>query len=141
VLITRDPTLNVRTPIWSSYLAGWTNAPISGIGGNGITAAISTGEVLLGATQGHSLFIDHLLRYGAIGTFVVILVVAIAVVILLRAGMRGFAVGASIMATSIVDGISEDLVDWRYLSSALVPIVLAAMLAATWLVDNPRERP
>jgi len=31
-------------------------------------------------------------------------------------------------------------VDWRYLSIALVPIVLAAMLAATWLVDNPRER-
>ena len=140
LLITRDPTLNGRTPIWSSYLAGWTNAPISGIGGNGITAAIGAGEVPLGATHGHSLFIDPLLRYGSIGTFVVILVVAIAVVIVLRAGMRGFVVGASIMATSIVDGLSEDLVDWRYLSIALVPIVLAAMLAATWLVDNPRER-
>ena len=68
------------------------------------------------------------------------MVVAIAVVIVLRAGMRGLVVGASIMGTSIVDGLSEDLVDWRYLSIALVPIVLAAMLAATWLVDNPRER-
>ena len=140
LLITRDPTLNGRTPIWSSYLAGWTNAPISGIGESGITTAIGAGEVPFGATHGHSLFIDPLLRYGAIGTLVVILVVAIAIVIALRAGMRGFAIGASIMATSLVDGLSEDLVDWRYLSIALVPIVLAPMLAASWLVDNPRER-
>ena len=97
-----------------AIIAGWTNSPISGVGETGITAAI--------------------------GALVVILVVAIAIVIALRAGRRGFAIGAAIIATSIVDGLSEDLVEWRYLSIALVPIVLAAMLAATWLVDNPRER-
>lgn len=140
LLITRDPTLNGRTPIWSSYLEGWTNSPISGVGETGITAAIGAGEMALGATHGHSLFIDPLLRYGSIGALVVILVVAIAIVIALRAGRRGFAIGAAIIATSIVDGLSEDLVEWRYLSIAVVPVVLASMLGACWLVDNPRER-
>ena len=140
LLITRDPTLNGRTPIWSSYLAGWTNSPISGVGETGITAAIGAGEMALGATHGHSLFIDPLLRYGSIGALVVILVVAIAIVIALRAGRRGFAIGAAIIATSMVDGLSEDLVEWSYLSIAVVPVVLASMLGACWLVDNPRER-
>lgn len=94
----------------------------------------------MGATHGHSLFIDPLLRYGAIGALVVISVVAIAIVIALRAGMRGWAIGAAMMATSMVDGLSEDLVEWRYLSIAVIPIVLASMLGACWLVDNPKER-
>ena len=139
-LITRDPTLNGRSPIWSSYLAGWANSPITGVGESGILAAIGAGELPMGATHGHSLFIDPLLRYGAIGALVVISVVAIAIVIALRAGMRGWAIGAAMMATSMVDGLSEDLVEWRYLSIAVIPIVLASILGACWLVDNPKER-
>ncbi len=139
LLITRDPTLNGRSPIWSSYLAGWTSSPITGVGESGILAAIGAGELPMGATHGHSLVIDPLLRYGSIGALVVLLVVAIAIVIALRAGMRGWAIGAAIMATCIVDGLSEDLVEWRYLSIAVVPILLATMLGACWLIDHPRE--
>ena len=90
-----------------AIIAGWTNSPISGVGETGITAAIGAGEMALGATHGHSLFIDPLLRYGSIGALVVILVVAIAIVIALRAGRRGFAIGAAIIATSIVDNPRE----------------------------------
>jgi hypothetical protein len=139
LLFTRDPTWNGRTPIWSAYLVGWTQSPISGVGETGITAAIGAGQVPLGATHGHSLFIDPLLRYGAIGAAVVALVVAIAIVIALRAGLRGWAVGAAIIANFLVVGLSEDLVEWHYLTIALVPILLASMLGACWQVEKPKE--
>jgi len=141
LLVTRDPTWNGRTPIWSSYIDVWSQARIFGVGETGIFMALGTGQIPVGASHGHNIIIDPLLRYGAIGAAFVVFVTAIAIAIALRAGLRGWAVGAAIMATVLVDGLSEDLVEWRYLSMAVVPIVLASMLGAHLLeVENPDKQ-
>ena len=45
----------------------------------------------------------------------------------------------SFFTTSMVEGCSEDLVDWRYLGVQAVPIMLAGLLGAAWLAQERRE--
>ena len=134
-----DPTLNLRTPVWETFLSQWTTSPITGVGATGIQAAINDGTLQSWANHGHSLAIDPLTRYGIIGLLAVAAVVVATGIISSKAARTGFAAPVVLFATFVAGGISEDLVDWRYLGVQAVPFLLAGLIGAAWLAEECRE--
>ncbi len=128
-----DPTLNLRTPVWETFLSLWTTSPITGVGATGIQASIEDGSLQSWANHGHSLAIDPLTRYGLIGLLAVGAVIVATGVIATKAARTGFAAPVVILATFVAGGISDNLVDWRYLGVQAVTILLAGLLGAVWL--------
>lgn len=133
-----DPTLNLRTPVWETFLSQWTTSPITGVGATGIQAAINDGTLQSWANHGHSLAIDPLTRYGIIGLLAVAAVVVATGIISSKAARTGFAAPVVLFATFVAGGISEDLVDWRYLGVQAVPVMLVGLLGAAWLAQERR---
>ncbi len=128
-----DPTLNLRTPVWETFLSLWTTSPITGVGATGIQASIEDGSLQSWANHGHSLAIDPLTRYGLIGLLAVVAVIVATGFIASKAARTGFAAPVVILATFVAGGISDNLVDWRYLGVQAVTILLAGLLGAVWL--------
>ena len=135
-----DPTLNLRTPVWEVFLSQWRTSPVSGVGASGIQSAIDAGTLQSWANHGHNLLIDPLMRYGLLGVVALIAVIIVSGVIATKAARLGVAASAVLLATCLADGISEDLVDWRYLGVQAVPLLLAGLLGAAWLTQARREK-
>jgi len=131
-----DPTLNLRTPVWETFLSQWLTSPITGVGTTGIQAAIEDGSLQAWANHGHSLAIDPLTRYGLIGFLAVVVVIVATGVIAIKAARAGFAAPVVLLATFVAGGISDNLVDWRYLGIQAVTILLAGVLGSLWLVQE-----
>ena len=138
-IVAIDPTLNLRTPVWETFLSQWMASPITGVGATGIQAAINDGSLQSWANHGHSLVIDPLTRYGIIGLLAVAAVVVVTGIISSKAARTGFAAPVVLSATFVAGGISEDLVDWRYLGVQAVPFLLAGLIGAAWLAEECRE--
>ena len=134
-----DPTLNLRTPVWEVFLSQWRTSPVSGVGASGIQSAIDAGTLQSWANHGHNLLIDPLMRYGLLAVAALVAVMIFSVVIATKVARLGLAASAVLVATCLADGISEDLVDWRYLGVQAVPLLLAGLLGAAWLTQARRE--
>ncbi len=135
-----DPTLNLRTPVWEFFLSQWRTSPVSGVGASGIQSAIDAGSLQSWANHGHNLVIDPLMRYGLLGVVALISVIFISGVIATKGARLGFAASEVLLAACLADGVSEDLVDWRYLGVQAVPLLLAGLLGAAWLAQARREK-
>ena len=140
-IVAIDPTLNLRTPVWETFLSQWMASPITGVGGTGIQAAINDGFLQAWANHGHSLVIDPMARYGVIGLLAVAAVLATTGIIATKAASAGFAAPAVLLAAFIAAGVSDTLVDWRYLGVQAVPNILAALLGAALLTQKRIEAP
>ena len=62
-----DPTLNGRTPVWRVFVELWQTSPIIGVGGTGISRAIEGGSLQAWANHGHNMLFDPATRYGVFG--------------------------------------------------------------------------
>lgn len=125
-----DRDLNLRTEVWGSFLRSWTTSPWIGVGGSGIGQLIEAGRLPGWASHGHSLPIDGLLRYGLGGLLLVLALFTVLVTLALRSARRGEVLPIVLITTAIGAALTEDLLDWRYWSLALVPLVLAGIVAA-----------
>ena len=135
-----DPTLNNRTPVWATFWNLWWTSPLVGVGGEGIANAIQGDGLLDGwATHGHNVLIDPLARVGLLGLLSILVALASALVLTLRAAELGRQAGLVVLACFLAIGITEDVVDWRYLSFQVVPLILAAMMGAG--ATPQRKRP
>jgi hypothetical protein len=135
-----DPTLNQRTPVWEVFVSAWKTSPVVGVGGSGLQDLISGGTLEWWANHGHSILVDPLARYGAVGVAAVTAVIVVSGVVATQAARIGFAASAVLLVTCLADGFSEDLVDWRYLGVQAVPLLLAGLLGAAWLTQARREK-
>lgn len=132
-----DPTFNGRSPVWTEFLRLWRSSPVTGVGESGISAQIASGALPGWATHGHSLVLDPLGRVGLLGTIPVVSAVLAALVIGWASGRHGLVVSAAVLAAFLASGISEDLVDWRYAGTQLIPFLVAGLLGAAWLGSRP----
>ncbi|MDA9802816.1 O-antigen ligase family protein [bacterium] len=131
-----DPTLNGRTSAWSTFLSLSLSSPVTGVGGEGIAIAIQGNGLLDGwASHGHNLLIDPLARTGFLGTFPILVGLISALALTLRAAKLGKQAGLVVLACFLASGITEDVVDWRYLGVQALPLLLGTMLGA---LSTPR---
>jgi hypothetical protein len=136
VLVGPDSDLNSRTPLWSTYFALWQTSPLDGVGESGIAQDINIGLIPGWASHAHSVYLDSLVRYGVIGLLTVLLTLTAGMWICVKAAHAGAPVGAALLATFIVGGLTETIIDWRYLSIQGISMVAAVVLAAAWLRDR-----
>lgn len=131
LIVVVDPTINNRTPVWATFWNLWWSSPLVGVGGEGITNAIQGDGLLDGwATHGHNILIDPLARVGLLGLLPLLVALISALVLTLRAAGLGMQAGLVVLACFLASGITEDVVDWRYLGLQAVPLLLATMLGA-----------
>ena len=99
--------------------------------GGGIANAIQGDGLLDGwATHGHNILIDPLARAGPPGLLPLLVALVSALVLTLRAAELGKQAGLVVLACFLASGITEDVVDWRYLGLQAIPLLLAATLGA-----------
>ena len=129
LIVLLDPTINNRIPVWATFWNLWWSSPLVGVGGDGIANAIQ-GDGLLGgwATHGHNIFVDPLARSGLLGLLPLLIALLSALILTLRAAEVGRQAGLVVLACFLAIGITEDVVDWRYLGIQVFPLLLAAML-------------
>ena len=139
LIVLLDPTINNRIPVWATFWNLWWSSPLVGVGGEGIATAIQ-GDGLLGgwATHGHNIFIDPLARSGLLGLLPLLTALLSALIVTLRAAEVGRQAGLTVLACFLAIGITEDVVDWRYLGIQAFPLLLAAMLGVGATLQRKR---
>ena len=129
LIVLLDPTINNRIPVWATFWNLWWSSPLVGVGGEGIANAIQGDGLLDGwATHGHNILIDPLTRSGLFGLLPLLVALLSALIVTLRAAELGRHAGLVVLACFLASGITEDVVDWRYLGIQAFPLLLAAML-------------
>ena len=129
LVVALDPTVNGRTTVWSLFWNLFSSSPFVGVGGEGITSSIQGNGLLDGwATHGHNILIDPLARFGLFGVAALLVAVSSALVLTFRAARVGQQPGLVLLACFLAVGVTEDVVDWRYLGIQALPLLLAAML-------------
>ena len=129
LVVALDPTVNGRTTVWSLFWNLFSSSPFVGVGGEGITSSIQGNGLLDGwATHGHNILIDPLARFGLFGVAVLLVAVSSALVLTFRAAKAKQQSGLVLLACFLAVGVTEDVVDWRYLGIQALPLLLAAML-------------
>ncbi len=134
-----DPTLNGRTPVWRVFVELWQTSPIIGVGGTGISNAIERGSLQAWANHGHNMLLDPATRYGVFGVLALSALILVVGVVVVRSFRRGFRDPTILFAVFIAGGISDNLVDWRYVGIHAVPLILTAILAAIGLSEHDKQ--
>lgn len=127
-IVVLDPTLNGRTDLWALFFELWWASPLAGVGEVGISEA--TRETFLDGwgTHGHNILMDPLARSGIVGMGALIVALVSALALTIRAAQKGSQVGLALLVCFLTVGISEDVVDWRYLGVQALPLVVAVVL-------------
>ena len=133
-----DPTLNGRTPVWRVFFELWQTSPIIGVGGTGISSAIERGSLQAWANHGHNMLFDPATRYGVFGSLALGALILVIGVVVVRSFRRGFREPIILFAVFVAGGVSDNLVDWRYVGIHAVPLILTAILAAAWLSEQDK---
>lgn len=124
-----DRNLNLRTEVWGAFVRAWPASPWLGVGQSGIDRMVSEGALPGWATHGHSMLIDALLRYGLLGMVLTLVTLALLVSVAVRAARRREVLPIVLISAAIGAGLTEDLMDWRYWSIAIAPVLLAGLVA------------
>ena len=133
-----DRTLNGRTPVWRVFVELWQTSPIIGVGGTGISNAIERGSLQAWANHGHNMLFDPATRYGVFGALALSALILVVGVVVVRSFRRGFRDPTILFAVFVAGGVSDNLVDWRYVGIHAVPLFLTAILAAAWLSEQDK---
>lgn len=141
ILVGPDSDLNARTPLWQTYVELWKQTPLSGLGESGITHEISLGVIPGWATHAHSVYLDTLFRYGLPAFMLLIAVLVIATIIGLKAARNGSSVGLALLVTFVFGGLTETIIDWRYLSIQGLIVITSVLLSSTWLSSITSSNP
>jgi hypothetical protein len=130
ILVGRNPTLTGRTEIWGPYLHLWQNSPVLGVPDAAIEAAIASGDLPRWAGTAHNLVLDTMVKFGILGTALVLVTLGLAVVLAVAGARRGRLTSLGLMTLILVGGLTESLISWQVLAAVTTMILLAAVLAA-----------
>lgn len=120
--------------IWSNFLNLWSTSPWLGVGQVGILADPDAGISM----EAHSLFIQHLTRFGFVGLVTQYLVIAIAIALMALAAYRGLSWPLALATTYYIASLTEVFQDgWLQHTTYSFVLVLCALAAC--LNSGPRE--
>ncbi len=125
-----DTDLNGRTPLWADYLKGWWEQPILGVR--------SLGGI---GTSGHNVFIDTAYQFGLVGLIPILCVFAVLSIMVAPTLRQGPAYALPMMATLIFSFSMERLIDLRYLTPQIIPLLIVALGASAFRVNSGRSNP
>ncbi len=129
-----DPTFNGRINIWGQYISEWPNHLLFGTGGE----FISSRTDLFSHDHGHNLYVDTLLRYGAVG-FILFMAV---LVMLICLSWKAFKINSNVPIVILIVFalciVGESLVLWRYNGAVTSWLIISALIANAD-IDNVKK--
>lgn len=126
--LSRDPTLNGRTPIWPGYLGLWQESFLTGVGTASIEARIRLGELNPWFVHAHNMVLDPLGRYGIVMALLVVTLLLLTVVGAWRVATT-CSLSLSLTSAYCAIGLVEVHGSWLYWSIPTSILVLSALLA------------
>jgi O-antigen ligase len=134
-----DPNLTGRMAMWPEFLALARRFLPFGGGQQVIDSAISSGQLPAWAHQGHNLFLDTLVRHGAVGLLLTVAFIGIAFILTARPVRRELAAGLALLAALVTSCMGDLGIDWTYPSEGLSVLLVAVLVSQV----EPRvpERP
>ncbi len=135
-----DPSLNGRFEIWNQFLGLWQKNWLFGAGQIGIQEVVNGGDLPSWANHGHNMVIDVLGRFGLVGAVALLSALTFLTLMVWFDAKSGQGAALSILVMFVAAGVSEDLVDWRYLGIHYVPLLLCSMLAAQSVIPQKDQK-
>ena len=141
VAIALNPGLTGRSEVWPVFADLSRQAPLLGVGKQGITDAIADGSLPSWATHAHNVAFDALVRYGILGCALVLLVLVIATTMGVQAARAGRgAAGIAIVTALVVGGLADTTIQWGFWVNTTYALILAALISAS-LPQRPASDP
>ena len=126
-------TLNGRIPLWTECLRYWLERPLLGYGFNGFWTVDRMADVSSlqrwSIGSGHSIYIDVLLELGAVGLFLFIGVLALAVRKALQLLVKCGDVGFAFVFGFLVFVAAEGLMESQFLTPSYIAFMVMVFLA------------
>ena len=134
-----DPTLALRTPIWSYFLDLVPRSGLFGVGDAGVSeyvAFLSANDPdFLAHTDPHNIFLDWLVRYGWVMIALSLAILGMAAVMAVKALLKGVAAPAALLAYVVIYGSADTILSWIYWTPFLI-VVIWSFLYATSVLDE-----
>lgn len=124
-VLIRNPNLTGRTTYWQVAYEVWSPSPIVGVGSSGMQSS----PLAMAGTNAHNIIFDALVKFGLIGTACVVAILAVSIILVLRAVPRGLSLPLGLVATYFVIGMSEADTEWMRMTLPWLWLVLATVLA------------
>jgi len=141
-----DPTLALRTPIWSYFIQAIPQNPMMGLGESGLSAyvgSLSGGQDFYPHTDAHNVYLDLTVRYGLVMTVITFLILFIGGMTGIKALKRGYVAPIGLFTYVSVAALGETLFSWTYWSAYLVVLLWSVLYGSLLLQgqdqDNDRE--
>lgn len=128
-----DPTLALRTPIWSYFLDFVPRSGLFGVGESGVNeyvSSLSQDPDFLAHTDPHNIYLDWLVRYGWLMLGLSMAALAVAVGVAAKALSRGIAAPMALLSYVVIYGIADTILSWIYWSAFLAVVVWGVLFAA-----------
>ena len=132
-LLSGKSGLTGRQDIWPAFLELGLTSPWVGVGSSGIEAS---GGLTQDFGHAHNMYLDLFVRYGAVSLAIVTAVLALGLVICLRAALRGYSGPMAILVFYMITAITEPRNDWIHPSLYVLVVVLSVMAALAALRPN-----
>lgn len=138
ILISGRSGLTGRQDIWPAFWELGLTSPWVGVGSSGI---VVSGGITQDFGHAHNMYLDLFVRYGAISLAIVIAVLALGLVICLRAALRGYPGPMAILVFYMITAMTEPRNDWIHPSVYVLVVVLSVMAALAALRPNGLPTP
>lgn len=130
-IITIDPTLNGRVPIWRASFLLVPEEPLIGIGSDGFRTAAQESLIPWGNVDAHSIVFDPLVRNGIVAGAVALLILAASAVLTFRARTTDFGLSLSVFVTFLAGGLTYTVTSWQYPTVQILPLLTSLLIAAS----------
>jgi len=135
-VLLRNPNLTGRTTYWSVAYDVWITSPLAGVGSTGMQSS----ELAMAGTNAHNIVFDALVKFGLIGTLLVLAILAVSAAIVIKAIPLKAALPLGLVVTYLVIGMSEADTEWMRMTLPWLWLVLATILAGR-TVEEHRPAP
>lgn len=136
-VLLRNPNLTGRTTYWSVALDVWSTSPVIGVGNSGMQSS----ELAMAGTNAHNVVFDAMVKFGLVGTALVVAILALAVILAIRAVPAAVALPLGVVTTYLVIGMSEADTEWMRMTLPWLWLVLATVLAGRVVEERSRSAP
>lgn len=122
--------------IWPAFVDLIPVNPVVGIGTSGIQEAGGLASI---SGDAHNIFLDQLVRFGAVGLVSLVAFLGVVVVVSFRSASRGLSMPLGILAVYLITSQMDIQNDWLSFSYQSMLVILAALLGALWLSEESSQ--
>jgi O-antigen ligase len=132
-VLLRNPNLTGRTTYWSVALDVWSTSPVTGVGSTGMQSS----ELAMAGTNAHNVVLDAMVKFGLLGTLLVLGILALSVILAVKAIPLKTVAPLGLVTTYLVIGMSEADTEWMRMTLPWLWLVLATTLAGRTVEERP----